>query len=319
MKYAEIEGVRRPLSRIIQGTLRLGRGTQSEALAWLDAVFEEGARAFDTAPVYSQGRSEAWLAAWLEATGARESVVIIDKGAHPDGERQRVTPSDIAFDVTRSVGVLGSRIDLYLLHRDDPRVPVGEIIDCLNEQQRAGHIDAFGASNWTHARLEAANTYARRSRQRGFVASSPELNLCEPVQTWPGCLSIGGPSGAAARAWYRECGLALLAWSPVAGGFLGGKFSPRSRLEPETPQARRVIEFYGSEANFARLKRLLELAAQKGLTPSSLALAYVASQSLNVFAVVGCENVAEFGECVSGFDVELSAAELAWLEQGVTA
>jgi aryl-alcohol dehydrogenase-like predicted oxidoreductase len=207
-------------------------------------------------------------------------------------------------------------IDLYLLHRDDPSVPVDEIVDCLNELRRGSVIDAFGASNWTHTRIDEANEYARRSKQLGFAASSPELNLCEPVWTWPGCLSIGGPSGAGARAWYRQTQLPLLAWSPMAGGFLAGAFSRESQLTAVSPQARRVAEFYGTEANFARLDRLRELASEKGLGLSSAALGYVASQSLNAFATVGCESVEEFRQCLLGLDVRLEAAELSWLEAG---
>jgi aryl-alcohol dehydrogenase-like predicted oxidoreductase len=317
MKYGAIEGVSRPVSRLIQGTLRLGRLTEDDAFALLDAVYAEGARAFDTAPVYGAGRAEAVLGAWIRARGVRQSVVIIDKGAHPDAEVQRVNPREITADVTRSVALLGGgSIDLYLLHRDDPAVPVDELVDCLNERRRAGQIDAFGASNWTHARIAEANAYARRSNQLGFVASSPELNLCEPVRTWPGCLSIGGASGAEARAWYRESRLALLAWSPVAGGFLGGAFTRESCRVPESPQARRIAEFYGSEENFARLERLRELAADKKMAVACAALGYVASQSLDVFATVGCDSVEQFRECMLGLDVRLDAGESHWLETG---
>lgn len=314
MKYGEIEGVVRPVPRLVQGTLRLPRLGDAHAFELLDALYAEGARAFDTAPVY--GRAEALLAEWVRARGVRPSVLIIDKGAHPDAHGHRVNPGAIASDAARSADVLGSSIDLYLLHRDDPTVPVGEIIDSLNEQRRAGHIGAFGASNWTHVRIQEANEYARRSKQEGFVASSPELNLCEPIRTWPGCLSIGGPSGVEARAWYRESGFPLLAWSPVAGGFLGGAFTREGCLAPDTPQTGRVLEFYGTEANFARLARLRELAERRGLALASAALGYVASQSLNLFAIVGCDGLEEFRQCVTGLELRLDADELTWLECG---
>ncbi len=316
MEFAEIRGVLRPVPRLIQGTLRLARLSDDEAFALLDSLYAHGARAFDTAPVYGMGRSEALLAAWIAARGVRGSVIVIDKGAHPDAERRRVTPRDIAADAAQSRDVIGSAIDLYLLHRDDPAVPVGELIDALNEQKRAGHIEAFGASNWTHQRIEAANAYARRTDQLGFVASSPELNLCEPVRTWPGCLSIGGPSGKDARAWYRECGLAVLAWSPVASGFLGGRFTRESCRDPQTPYERRVADFYASEANFARLARLRELAARRGVPLGAAALGYVASQALNAFAVIGADSGDELRECERGLDVRFDASELEWLEAG---
>jgi 1-deoxyxylulose-5-phosphate synthase len=316
MQFAEIEGVGRPVPRVVQGTLRMARLTDAEAFALLDSLYEHGARAFDTAPVYGMGRAEGLLAAWIVARGVRDSVVIIDKGAHPDAERRRVTPEDIASDALSSFAVIGSSIDLYLLHRDDVAVPVGEVIDSLNEQRRAGFIGAFGASNWTHARIEAANAYARSTHQLGFVASSPELNLCEPVRTWPGCLSIGGPSGREARAWYRDSKLPVLAWSPVAGGFLGGRFTRESCRAPQTQYERRVVDFYASDANLGRLERLRELAARKDMTLGAAALAYVASQALNAFAVVGADSAAELKECESGMEQRFEPAELEWLEGG---
>ncbi len=317
MKYGSIDGVTRPLSRVIQGTLGLGRLTEAQAFALLDSVYAQGARAFDTAPVYGQGRAEALLGQWLSRQGTRGSAVIIDKGAHPNAAGARVNPRDISADVARSLTALGvGSIDLYLLHRDDPNVPVGEIIDCLNEERGAGRIDAFGASNWTHARIAEANAYARSSGRGGFVASSPELSLLEPVSTWPGCLSIGGPSGAAARAWYRTLQFPLLAWSPLAGGFLGGKLTRELCRNPSTPEERRVVEFYSTDENLARRERLGELARQRHMSLGQAAIGYVASQGSNVFATVGCDSAQEFRECVLGFDVSFSAAELCWLEAG---
>jgi aryl-alcohol dehydrogenase-like predicted oxidoreductase len=317
MEFGRIEGVSRPVSRVIQGTLGLGRLTDDAAFALLDAIYAEGARAFDTAPVYWAGRAEALLGAWLKARGVRDSVVIIDKGAHPSPERQRVTPEDIALDVARSYAALDAgSIDLYLLHRDDPRVPVGEIIDALNEQRRSGAVAAFGASNWTHARIEAANRYAEQRGLTGFVASSPELNLLEPARTWPGCLSIGGPSGAAARAWYRQTQFPVLAWSPVAGGFLAGTFSAATCAEPETPQRCRVVEFYGTRENLERLERLRELSAAQGIPIAQAAVGYIASQSLNLFVTGGADSASEFRECVDGLRLRFDDADRSWLEDG---
>jgi aryl-alcohol dehydrogenase-like predicted oxidoreductase len=317
MKTGVIGGVTRPVSRLIQGTLMLSRSSEDQGFALLDAVYREGARAFDTAPVYGAGRAETVLGQWLRQRGVRQSVVIIDKGAHPGPEGPRVTPRAIQEDVAQSVAALGvGSIDLYLLHRDNPAVPVGEIIDCLNEQRGAGLIDAFGASNWSHTRIIEANAYAQRTHQLGFVASSPELNLLTPASSWPGCLSIGGPEGAEARAWYRQSRLPVLAWSPVAGGFLSGQFTRESCRAPETFQHRRLVEFYGTEQNFQRLNRLREWAERSGLPMARAALGYVASQSLDLFATVGCHTAEEFEECKAGLELRLSAEELSWLESG---
>ena len=92
--------------------------------------------------------------------------------------------------------------DLYLMHRDNPAVPVGEFVDCLNGHREAGRISAYGGSNWTTARLQAANEYATAHGVPGFAASSPNFSLAhwnEPM--WGGCLTAVDP---ASRAWYAR-------------------------------------------------------------------------------------------------------------------
>ena len=98
---------------------------------------------------------------WMELRGNREDVVIIGKSAHPDGARKRVTAADISQDIRESLERLRTDyMDLHLLHRDDPSVPVGPIVEELNAQREAGRIRAFGGSNWQPARIQEANDYA---------------------------------------------------------------------------------------------------------------------------------------------------------------
>lgn len=317
MRYGKLEGVDKPLSRLIQGTLMLARVSEEQAFELLDAVYEAGCRAFDTAPVYGRGLAEQRLGAWRARTRPSD-VVVIDKGGHPKAGRSRVTPDDIQRDLQQSLDDLAvDRIDLYLLHRDDPRVPVAELVDCLDEQVKKGRIDRFGASNWSHTRIEAANRYAEREKKLGFVASSPEFNLLVPVKSWSGCLSIAGTPGAEARAWYARTQLPVMAWSPLAGGFLTGAYSEQTSASSD--RERRVLEFYASADNFARLARLRELAKLKDKSPSSIALAYLMSSEMNGYATLGCRSKREFSECLSALDIELLPSDRGWLESGVRA
>jgi aryl-alcohol dehydrogenase-like predicted oxidoreductase len=312
MQYGLLPGVDRPLSRLIQGTLTLAHATLGQANELLDAVYSAGCRAFDTAPVYGRGLAEQRLGKWLRER-ALPDVVIIDKGAHPREGRSRVTPSDIEVDLVRSLDALRrERIDLYLLHRDRPDVPVGELIDCLNEQVERGRIGRFGASNWSHQRILKANRYAEQNEKLGFVASSPEFSLAVPVTSWTGCLSIAGPKGAEARAWYTQTQLPVLAWSPLASGFLSGADTSDSAATSD--RERRVLEFYASPDNFARRARLGQMALSRGTSPSALALAYVMSSKMNTYAVVGCRSAGEFRECLGAAKLRLAPKETSWLE-----
>lgn len=309
-----IRGVPLPVPRLIQGTLHLGQLDPGAADRLLDAAFEAGLNAFDTAPVYGQRMVERALGDWLSRRRIRREVTLIDKGCHPLQGVARMNPAELRRDVDGSLERLGTDyIDLYLLHRDDPDVPVDEIVCALNELLGEKRLCAFGASNWSHLRLEQASDYARRRGLVGFAASSPGLSLAEPVRSWPGCLSLH-PRDEQAYAWYRANQMPVLAWSPIAGGFLSGRFGRDDQERPLSPAERRTLDFYASEANFSRLDRLTALARAKGLSPAQAALAYVFSQPLDVYAVMGCRDAAEIAECRAVIGVRLTLEELAWLD-----
>lgn len=315
MDHGTITGVERPVSRLIQGTLRLHHVPDDEAFALFDAAFELGYDAFDTAAVYSRGRSEWLLGQWLERRGLRRAVTIIDKGCHPAGDTPRMTPHDLAHDLSGSLERLRTdHIDLYVLHRDDPSVPVDEIVSALNDQVRAGAIRAYGASNWTHERIQAGIDYAKARGLVPFAASSPGFSLADPIRSWPLCLSLRRVADAGAFDWYRTTGLPFLAWSPLAGGFLTGRYTRENLHTFETPGERQVVDFYASEKNLQRLERLAAWSRARGLSLSRAALAYVMNVPLNVFAVIGARDRAELEDSARALEVRLDERELAALE-----
>lgn len=317
MRYGEIPGIK-DVPRVVQGTTMIGSDLdEGESFALLDEVFEMGCNAFDTAHVYSNGDSERIIGRWIQVRDLRHQIIIITKGAAHSEDRRRMTPFDITSDLHDSLARLQTDyIDLYLLHRDDPDVPFEPIIDVLNEHQRAGRLRVFGASNWSHQRIEAANAYARANDLAPFVASSPQFSLADPQgEPWPLCLSIGGPDEAAAREWYTQTQMPLLAWSPLASGFFSGRFR-RDNLHTfgEREWDRVVMRAYVSETNFQRLDRAAVLATEKGLTTAQVALAYVMNQSMNLFAVVGSSSAEKFRANVEAGQVHLTPQEMAWLD-----
>jgi aryl-alcohol dehydrogenase-like predicted oxidoreductase len=202
-----------------------------------------------------------------------------------------------------------------LLHRDDPGVPVGPIVEVLNEHLAAGRIHVFGGSNWTPERIQAANEYAAAHGLVPFAASSPNFSLAEQVrEPWPNCISISGPQGEAVRAWYGQNEMPLFTWSSLAGGFFSGRFTRDNLDSFETYLDKLCVESYCYEDNFKRLDRARQLAEEKGLTLPQVALAYVLSQPLNIFALVGCQSGAEFKANMEASQVRLTPAEIEWLE-----
>ena len=311
MRYGSIPGIEKPVSRLVQGTVMITSNKLDYSFELLDAVFEKGCNTFDTAHVYGGGDNERTVGRWVNDRDLRERIVMIGKGAHPYG-RNRVTPEDIESDINDSLERFGfDYIDLYLLHRDDPSVPVGPIVESLNEHKRAGRINAFGGSNWSHTRVQQANEYAQERGLTPFVASSPHFSLAVQIkEPWPDCLTITGPQGEEARAWYRSSQFPLFPWSSVAQGFFSGRFTRENREEQAGTLTMRC---YDTDENFVRLDRAKEVAARKGLTPNQIALAWVFHQGLNIFPLVGSWSPEEFDQNLAAMDVELTPEESAFL------
>lgn len=318
MQTATLPNLDKPISRLVQGTVMVTGRDEAAEFRLLDAIYDLGCTAFDTAHVYGHGANERAVGRWVRSRKLRERVVIIGKGAHHNEDRRRVTPFDITADLFDSLARFQfDYIDLYLLHRDDPSVPVGPIVEVLNEHYRAGRIRAFGGSNWSHERIAEANAYAAAYGLVPFVASSPHFSLAEQfTPPWEGCVSIAGPAGAAARRYYQETQLALFAWSSLAGGFFSGRFRRDNLAGFSDYFDQLCVTVYCHEPNFRRLERAQQLAAQKGVSAAQLALAYALKQPLNLFALVGCQSPAEFAENAAALTLELTPEELRWLELG---
>jgi aryl-alcohol dehydrogenase-like predicted oxidoreductase len=316
MEYGSVNGIDKQVSRLVQGTIPLTEDDVPGSLELLDAVYGHGCRTFDTAHGYGGGACERVLGQWVNSRGVRDEVVILGKGAHPYDGRVRVTPEDITSDLEESLQRQGGEyIDMYVLHRDNPKAPVGPIVEILNEHKQAGKIGVFGGSNWSAARVAEANAYAAENGLQSFTVSSPNFSLAVQVKPpWEGCLSISGPAGEEERAWYVENGIPIFPWSSLAGGFFSGRFR-RDNLDTfESYFDKLCVESYCSEENFRRLDRVEELGARYGLSIPQVAMAYIMSQPIDVFALVGCRTGDEFAMNTAALGQKLAADELAWLD-----
>ena len=316
MKYGEVEGVGKPVSRIVQGIIQVPHDDEVAGFALMDAAFEQGINAFDTAHVYAGGGKDRILGKWIASRGNRDQVVVLAKGAHHSGDRKRVTEYDIAADLHDTLARMkADYIDLYVLHRDDPDYPVEKIVDALNYWKREGRIRAFGGSNWSAERIRAANEYAKASGQTPFAASSPNFSLARQLrEPWGGCVTLSGPEHEAERRFYAETNLPLFTWSSLAGGFLSGRFE-RGNLDTFTGGLDKLaVECYASDDNFERLDRVKELGAKKGLSVAQMAVAYILHYPLNIFALIGAATPEEARENVAALNAPLTDREMAYLD-----
>ena len=301
MPKMKLDGVAQPVSKLILGCDN--RNTLAEgALVW-DAWFEAGGNAFDTGFVYGGGLHEKLLGEWIAARGVDRDVVVIAKGAHTP----YCTPRAIAAQLDLSLERLGlTTVPIYIIHRDNPDVPVGEFIDALNRLHAAGKIGIFGGSNWSPDRFAEANAYATRHRLHGMSILNNNLSLAVMEQpVWTGCITSNTPETLARL---RIDNIIHLSWSSQARGY----FLPatlRDRLPADTaPET-----CFGSSANAERRARAETLAAQKGVSAHNIALAWVLSQRFPSLALIGPRSPGEIVSTLPGAAVTLTPDEVLWL------
>ena len=315
MEYGTIGGVGQPVSRIFLGTAVKPMLFGQDADEMLDAAVENGINAFDTARNY--GGAEASLGRWMKKRDMRGKVVLLSKCAHPDEHGSRVSERAIREDFARSEEALGSDyIDIYLLHRDDERVPVGEIVELLNAMHREGKIGAFGGSNWTHERLAAADEYAEMHGLIPFTASSPNFGLAHQIcDPWGGgCVTISGAENGTAREWYRETQLPVIAYSALGRGFFSGKFRSDERAHAREVLDAVARKAYDCEENYLRLRRAEELAKRKGCNVSQIAMRWVFSEGLNAFAVVSASSRERILGNITALSLPMTTKEAGYLD-----
>lgn len=316
MNYKKIPYVNKLVSPIVFGTAIMPLLAGGNGNDIMDAMYELGINTFDTARNYAL--AEKSLGRWIYARGNREQVVILSKCGHPasDGTR-RVNEKAIREDFEVSTQYLNTDyIDIYLLHRDDPDIPVVNVVEIMNALHAEGKIGAFGGSNWTHQRIEAANEYAYAHNLIPFTVSSPNFGLADQkADPWGGgCVSISGPESEDARKWYSTNQMPVVAYSSLGRGMFSGKVKStdadwvREILDPV------AVKGYASPDNFERLARCEQLAKEKGCSVPQIALAWIFNQPLKTFAVVSTKTAARMKENIDALKIGLTEQELQYLD-----
>jgi aryl-alcohol dehydrogenase-like predicted oxidoreductase len=234
----------------------------------------------------------------------RDKVVVIAKGAHTP----LCTPRDLSRQLLESLDRLATdHADLYLMHRDNPDIPVGEFVDVLNEHKSAGRIRVFGGSNWSLARVQAANDYAAKNGKTPFAAVSNNFSLARMVNPpWAGCISA---SDHESRARLERTKIPLLAWSSQARGF----FLPGNAAPDKTDHDAELVRCWYADDNFKRLERVNEMAKKHDVLPINIALAYVLAQPFPTFALIGPRQLSETRTSFAALSIDLTPQERAWL------
>ncbi|MEM6391909.1 MAG: aldo/keto reductase [Planctomycetota bacterium] len=298
MTFVDIPGLDRPVSRFVLGCDN--KNTLRDAAPLWDCFVEAGGNTFDTAWVYGRNRQRV-MGQWLKFRGLTDQINLICKGAHTP----HCTPEGLTRQLHESLEDFGlDHAPIYIMHRDNPDVPVGEFVDALDEHAGAGRIGVFGGSNWSPARIDEANAYAKANGKRPFVLTSNNFSLARmnhPV--WRGCVAS---SVDETRQWHTDNQIANFSWSSQARGYF---VSPEGKNYLVTH-----VDSWDSPDNQQRRDRAFELADQFGVSGINIAAAYVLGQPFPQVALIGPRQISEMTSSLPALGVELTEQQLAYLD-----
>jgi aryl-alcohol dehydrogenase-like predicted oxidoreductase len=310
MEYRSLGRTGVQVSSLCLGGMLFGEQThEAEALTIMDRALDAGLNFVDTANIYTRGRSEAIIGRALQRDGRRAQVVLATKvhGRMDDqdpnawGNSRRHILEQCEASLRR---LQTEYIDLYQLHRPLSTIPIDETLRALDDLVRSGKVRYLGTSTFAAWQLVEALWVSKELGLHRVVCEQPPYHLLD-------------------RRIERELvpmaqtyGLALLPWSPLAGGFLSGKYRrgqappPGSRLG-QHPEG---TDPHFTDAAFQVLEVVTALAAEKGCTPSQLALAWVAQQPGVTSPILGPRTLGQLEECLRAVDVQITTEDRARLD-----
>ncbi len=304
MKYGKIKGLEKPVSRLVFGCD--SNNTMPDTSIMLDEFFTRGGNAFDTSYAYGNpnGAPEINLGSWVRQRGVRDQVVVIEKGAN----FAKGNPEGLTYELVHGLERLQMDcVDIYMIHRDNEQVPIGEWADVLNENLKAGRMKIFGLSNFSIPRLKAFDEYARSKGLASFSVVSNQLSLARVLAPlWD--MHLVSSSDCESRKWFEKTQTPMLSWSSQARGFFTDRASRENKSDPELCRC-----WYGEE-NFRRKERVNELAKKRGVEPINIALAWVLNLPFPTFPLIGPKRPAEIRSCLAALEVKLSPDEMKWLD-----
>lgn len=310
MKYVTLNNTDLAVSRIALGTDVYGATVnEAESFEMLDFFTQNGGTVIDTAAGYSdwfegeKSRSEKLIGRWLE-NKSRENVIISTKGGFPCPDTphiSRLSPSEIRADIEGSLKRLKTDyIDIYWLHRDDTTKHVDELVEVLHAFVKEGKTRYIGMSNWTHDRIDKANSYAKAHNLTSIVASQIQYSIAYPNQ------EKNDPTlvlmNESEYRYMKENKMNVFAFASQAKGFF-------SKMEKGGMKAlsQKAQDRYFNEQSVGVFERLLRVSENTGYSVGQLVTATLCNnRDFITIPIVGCKNISQLRESMSGADICLS-------------
>ena len=317
MLFENIYNIEEKSAKLVLGGDSFGTSiSEKDSFSLMDAYINAGGNHIDTAHLYGIGSPsgeqicEKVIGKWMKERRNRHNTLISTKGAHPplsDMHHSRVTKAEIRKDLEESLLALCTDyIDLYWLHRDDPDIPAEEILEWMTDFQKEGKIRAFGASNWKAKRIHAANAYASAHGLCPFSGSQILFSAAVPSYIPDDTLVW---MEEAERIYYEETSLPLFCYSSQAKGYY-------SKLAAGNEITGMAKEWFDSDENRRRLPVLESIAKERGTTVTAVALAYLWSDGVNAFPIIGAKTKAQLSDSLKVGDMILIKAECTAIRKG---
>jgi len=315
MKYRTLAGTGTSVSNLALGTMGFGTETEeADAFAILDHFIEADGNLIDTANVYGAGASEELLGRWFASRPAdiTERVVLATKarfGTGPDTNENGSSRRNLDRALSASLKRLGrEKVDLYQLHGWDPLTPIEETLGFLDDAVHAGKINYLGLSNFTGWQMQLTLDTAKAMGLQVPVTLQPQYSLVSreiEFELVPAALHNN---------------IGLLPWSPLAGGFLSGKYQKNQKAARETragsgdPMTDHIFgELAAKDQNWDILDAVRGIADTLGVTPSQVSLSWLTNRPTVTAPIIGAKTPAQLENNIVAADLDLGEESTALL------
>jgi len=314
MQYATLGNTGLVVSRLAFGAMTFTAGNQD-----IGAIYKVGAKLaddlvgkavdagvnfFDTADGYAGGESETLLGAALKSR--RDQVVIATKVGFRTGKpltQAGLSRRHILWSVDQSLGRLGTDwIDVYIVHREDPVTPLEETVDALDASVRAGKVRYLGFSNWSAWRAAAALEIQRARGLAQFTHGQMHYSL------------LGRDVERDVVPMMRRYGLGLTVWSPLASGFLSGKYSRETLSSPDNRYSSFDILPFDKEHGFRLVDKMRSIADVRRASVAQVAIAWLLARNAVTSVIIGATKPAQLADNLGAANLQLTPAEVAELD-----
>ncbi len=314
MLYSNLGTTGLIVSRLCLGTMTFGAGSGNQAIARTRAAeanqivgraLDAGINFFDTADIYAGGESEQMLG---QALGKRrDEVVVATKAGWRAGQplnRSGLSAKHLHWSIDQSLTRLGTDfVDVFIAHRDDAHTPLEETLAALDAIVRAGKARYLGVSNWAPWKIAAAIEMQLANGWARFSHVQSMYNL------------LGRDVEHQILPLAAHFGIGLTAWSPLAGGFLSGKYTRENLDDPDNRLSGFDALPIDKEKGFTLIERMRTIGTAHGASVAQVALAWLLAKRGVSSVLIGASRIAQLEDNLAAADLELTANKMAELDR----